>query len=174
MTTRDIVFVVVGAITALAALLAVTTRHLVHAALWLLVSLGALAGCYLVLGQELVGLVQLLVYVGAIVVLVLFALMLTRAPIGAQSDISAPGWQRGLAVVLGAATSALLAATLLPVLAPVVVDLDNPVTGTPQIAQAVFGTWVWPFELLSVLLLVALIGAFAVSRLVLSREESTR
>lgn len=174
MTTRDIVFVVVGAIAALAALLAVTTRHLVHAALWLLVSLGALAGCYLVLGQELVGLVQLLVYVGAIVVLVLFALMLTRAPIGAQSDISAPAWQRGLAVVLGAATSALLAATLLPVLAPVVVDLDTPTTGTPQIAQAVFGTWVWPFELLSVLLLVALIGAFAVSRLVLSREGSPR
>ncbi|MDN5767604.1 MAG: NADH-quinone oxidoreductase subunit J [Humibacillus sp.] len=167
MTTRDIVFVVVGAITALSALLAVTTRHVVHAALWLLVSLGSLAGCYLVLGQELVGLVQLLVYVGAIVVLVLFALMLTRAPIGPNPDISTPPWQRVAAVVLGGATTALLAATLLPVLSGVSVDLDRPRTGTPQIAQAVFGTWVWPFELLSVLLLVALIGAFAVSRLVL-------
>lgn len=170
MTTRDIVFVAVGAITALSGLLAVTTRHLVHAALWLLVCLGSLAGCYLVLGQELVGLVQLLVYVGAIVVLVLFALMLTRAPIGANPDISTPAWQRAVAVVLGAATTALLAATVLPVLSGVTVDLDRPATGTPQIAQAVFGTWVWPFELLSVLLLVALIGAFAVSRLVLDEE----
>lgn len=167
MTTRDIVFVVVGAVTALSAMLAVTTRHVVHAALWLLVSLGSLAGCYLVLGQELVGLVQLLVYVGAIVVLVLFALMLTRAPIGANPRISTPAWQRAVAVVLGAATTALLAAALVPMLSSVVVNLDVPTTGTPQIAQAIFGAWVWPFELLSVLLLVALVGAFAVSRLVL-------
>jgi NADH-quinone oxidoreductase subunit J len=179
-TTRDLVFVVVGAITGLSALLSVTTRHVVHAALWLLVSLGSLAGCYLVLGQELVGLVQLLVYVGAIVVLVLFALMLTKAPIGPHRDISTSPWQRGLAVVLGAATTALLAALVLPLLAGVTVDLDraDPArTGTPQIAQAVFGTWVWPFELLSVLLLVALIGAFAVSRLVLepsAGEEGSR
>ena len=102
MTTRDIVFVAVGAVTALSALLSVTTKHVVHAALWLLVSLGSLAGAYLVLGQELVGLVQLLVYVGAIVVLVLFALMLTRAPIGPHAEIDTPRWQRLAGAVLGA------------------------------------------------------------------------
>ena len=170
MTTRDIVFVAVGAITALSALLAVTTKHVVHAALWLLVSLGSLAGCYLVLGQELVGLVQLLVYVGAIVVLVLFALMLTRAPIGPHSRIDTPGWQRFVGALLGAATTGLLAALLLPLFSGVTADLDTQPSPTPQIAQAIFGTWVWPFELLSVLLVVALIGAFAVSRLVLHRE----
>ena len=171
MTTRDLVFVGVGAVTALSGLLAVTTRHLVHAALWLLVCLGSLAGCYVVLGQELVGLVQLLVYVGAIVVLVLFALMLTRAPIGRSDEISTPVWQRALGVLLGAATAALLGSLLLPLFAGVTVALDAPATGTPEIARAVFGTWVWPFELLSVLLLVALIGAFAVSRLVLRPDE---
>lgn len=51
MTTRDIVFTAVGAVTALSALLSVTTKQVVHAALWLLVSLGSLAGAYLVLGQ---------------------------------------------------------------------------------------------------------------------------
>ncbi len=171
MTTRDLVFAGVGAVTALSGLLAVTTRHIVHAALWLLVCLGSLAGCYVVLGQELVGLVQLLVYVGAIVVLVLFALMLTRAPIGRSDEVSTPGWQRALGALLGAATAALLGSLLLPLLAGVTVPLDAPAAGTPQIAQAVFGTWVWPFELLSVLLLVALIGAFAVSRLVLRPDE---
>jgi NADH-quinone oxidoreductase subunit J len=170
-TTRDIVFTIVGVITAVSGLLAVTTRHLVHAALWLLVCLGSLAGCYIVLGQELVGIVQLLVYVGAIVVLVLFALMLTRAPIGPQADIDAPGWQRFAATVLGAATAALIGALALPVIGDTVVDLDTPTTTTPQIATAIFGSWVWPFELLSVLLLVALIGAFAVSRLVLRQGE---
>jgi NADH-quinone oxidoreductase subunit J len=170
-TTRDIVFVAVGVVTALSALLSVTTKHVVHAALWLLVSLGSLAGAYLVLGQELVGLVQLLVYVGAIVVLVLFALMLTRAPIGPHAEIDTPWWQRAAGAVLGAATTALLASLLLPLLSGATVDLDAPAATTPRIAQAVFGTWVWPFELLSVLLLVALVGAFAVSRLVLHRED---
>ncbi|GAA2474449.1 NADH-quinone oxidoreductase subunit J [Terrabacter carboxydivorans] len=172
MTTRDIVFTAVGVVTALSALLSVTTKHVVHAALWLLVSLGSLAGAYLVLGQELVGLVQLLVYVGAIVVLVLFALMLTRAPIGPHAEIDTPWWQRAAGAVLGGATTVLLASLLLPLFAGVSADLDTPTTTTPQVAQAIFGTWVWPFELLSVLLLVALIGAFAVSRLVLHRDPA--
>ncbi|HET7398801.1 MAG TPA: NADH-quinone oxidoreductase subunit J [Intrasporangium sp.] len=166
MTTRDIVFAAVGLVTAVCGALAVTTRHVVHAALWLLVCLGSLAGCYLVLGQELVGLVQLLVYVGAIVVLVLFALMLTRAPIGPHAHIGTRLWQRVAGGVLGAATTALVAALALPVLGAGTVDLDGPPTTTPQVGAAIFGTWVWPFELLSVLLLVALVGAFAVSRLV--------
>ena len=174
MTTRDIVFVVVGVITALTAVLAVTTRHVVHAALWLLVSLGSLAGAYIVLGQELVGLVQLLVYVGAIVVLVLFALMLTRAPIGPHAQIDTSVWQKVVAALLGAATTALVAAVTLPLVHRTPIDVDVPSTSTHGIAQAVFGVWVWPFELLSVLLLVALIGAFAVSRLALRREESGR
>lgn len=171
MTIRDIVFVVVGVIAVLAGLLAVSTRHVVHAALWLLVCLGSLAGCYIVLGQELVGIVQLLVYVGAIVVLVLFALMLTRAPIGPQPDVDASAWQRLAATLLGAATTVLLALTALPVVGQEQVDLDTPVVSTQQIASGIFGTWVWPFELLSVLLLVALVGAFAVSRTVLRRRS---
>lgn len=174
MTTRDIVFTAVGVITALSALLSVTTKHVVHAALWLLVSLGSLAGAYLVLGQELVGLVQLLVYVGAIVVLVLFALMLTRAPIGPQAEIDTPWWQRLAGALLGAATAALLASLLLPFFSGATPDLDRRPSATPRIAQAVFGTWVWPFELLSVLLLVALIGAFAVSRLVMRDGDTGR
>src|SRR5664280_366424 len=75
MTTLDILFAAVGLITAASAILAVTTQQLVHAALWLVVTLGTLAGCYLILGAELVALVQLLVYVGAVVVLVLFELL---------------------------------------------------------------------------------------------------
>ncbi len=172
MTTRDIVFAVVGVIAAASAILAVTTRNLVHAALWLVVSLGTIAGCYVVLGAELVALVQVLIYVGAVVVLVLFALMLTRAPIGPNRDLATPVWQRLLAAVLGVAVAALLVVTLVPLVG------DAPVTSrngsSRAVATAVFGTWVWPFELLSLLLLAALIGAFAISRVVGATPAATR
>jgi len=162
MTSRDLVFALVGLIAAVSALLSVTTRHVVHSALWLVVCLGTLAGCYVVLGAELVALVQLLIYVGAVVVLVLFALMLTRAPIGRSAELGTPVLQRIAAAVLGAATTALLAAMLIPLVGQ---DPVTPVSGnTRAVATALFGTWVWPFELLSLLLLVALVGALAVVR----------
>ena len=169
MTTLDVLFGAVGLITAASAVLAVTSHHLVHAALWLVVTLGTLAGCYLVLGAELVALVQLLVYVGAIVVLVLFALMLTRAPIGRSPEHSSSAVQRIAAAVIGAGTTALLASVLLPALGGEV--LSTRAGDTQGIATQLFGSWVWPFELLSLLLLVALIAALAVSRMPATSTE---
>jgi NADH:ubiquinone oxidoreductase subunit 6 (subunit J) len=169
MTALDVAFAAVGLVTATSALLAVTTRHVVHAALWLVVCLGSVAGCYLVLGAEFVALVQLLVYVGAIVVLVLFALMLTRAPIGANPDISTGRLHRVLAGLLGAGVTALLAAALLPLAGPLAVERRD--TSTTQVAEQLFGTWVWPFEVLSLLLLVALVAAMAVSRMARPRAD---
>jgi len=163
MTTLDILFGAVGLITAASAVLAVTTQHLVHAALWLVVTLGTLAGCYLILGAELVALVQLLVYVGAVVVLVLFALMLTRAPMGRSPEHSSSAVQRAAAAVIGAGTTALFASVLLPALGGEL--RATRVADTKGIATQLFGSWVWPFELLSLLLLVALIAALAVSRM---------
>jgi NADH:ubiquinone oxidoreductase subunit 6 (subunit J) len=162
MTALDVAFVAVAVVVAASGLLAVTTRHVVHAALWLVVCLGAVAGCYLVLGAEFVALVQLLVYVGAIVVLVLFALMLTRAPIGANAEVSTSRLHRFLAALLGAGVTALLAAALLPIAGEAV---ERRGTSTAEVARQIFGTWVWPFEILSLLLLVALIAAMAVSRM---------
>jgi NADH-quinone oxidoreductase subunit J len=163
MTTLDILFGAVGLITAASAVLAVTTHQLVHAALWLVVTLGTLAGCYLILGAELVALVQLLVYVGAVVVLVLFALMLTRAPMGPSPEHSSSPTQRIASAFVGAGTTALLAAVLLPALGGKALATKS--GDTQAIATQLFGAWVWPFELLSVLLLVALIAALAVSRM---------
>ena len=173
MTSLDLLFGSVGLITAASAILAVTTDQLVHAALWLVVTLGTLAGCYLVLGAELVALVQLLIYVGAVVVLVLFALMLTRAPLGRSPEQTAQGAQRVAAAVLGGGTTALLASVLLPALGGEL--LSTKVADTQGIATQLFGSWVWPFELLSLLLLVALVAAFAISRMpATSTEEESR
>lgn len=163
MTTRDIVFAVLGVIASASAILAVTTRNLVHAALWLVVGLGTIAGCYVVLGAELVALVQVLIYVGAVVVLVLFALMLTRSPIGPNTDLATPWWQRLLAALLAVSVTVLLAVTLVPLVGEGALESKN--GDTKAVSTAVFGTWVWPFELLSVLLLAALIGAFALAKI---------
>jgi len=170
MTTLDILFAAVGLITAASAILAVTTQQLVHAALWLVVTLGTLAGCYLILGAELVALVQLLVYVGAVVVLVLFALMLTRAPMGPSPDQSISGVQRIAVALVAAGTSALFASVLLPALGGQLRPVKAATTA--GIATQLFGAWVWPFELLSVLLLMALIAALAVSRMPSGRQTS--
>ena len=169
MTSLDVAFAAVGVIAAASGLLSVTTRHVVHAALWLVVRLGSLAGCYLVLGAEFVALVQVLVYVGAIVVLVLFALMLTRAPIGPNREVSTSRTHRVLAAVLGAGVTALLCAAFWPLVhhAPPVRRVE---THTGALAEQLFGTWVWPFEVLSLLLLVALVAALAVSRMARAAE----
>jgi NADH-quinone oxidoreductase subunit J len=170
-TTLDILFGAVGLITAASAVLAVTTQHLVHAALWLVITLGTLAGCYLILGAELVALVQLLVYVGAVVVLVLFALMLTRAPMGRSPEHSSGAVQQIAASVVGGGTTALLTAVLLPALGEQA--LSTGAGDTQAIAAQLFASWVWPFELLSLLLLVALVAALAVSRMPATSHETT-
>src|SRR3954467_6566813 len=85
-----------GVIAVGAGALVVTSSHLVRAGFYLVVSLGAIAGLYLVMGAELVAWVQVLVYVGAVVVLLLFAVMLTRAPIGPSPDLDRPALPSGL------------------------------------------------------------------------------
>lgn len=159
MSGLDVLFVAVGLLTGGAGLLAVTSRHVLHAALWLVVALGGLAGCYLVLGAELVALVQLLVYVGAVVVLVLFALMLTRQG-GVPVVTSVP--QRVASALVGAGTTVVLGGALLAAFGWDSVEVAGP--DNAQVATGIFGTYVWPFELLSALLLLALVAAVAVAR----------
>lgn len=166
MTSLDVAFAAAGLVAATAGLLAVTTRHVVHAALWLVVALLGVAGVVLLLGAELVALVFVLVYVGAVVVLVLFALMLTRAPIGPDRAHAAGPGRTILAAVVGGATTALLLSGLYPLAGgwPGQLLTRRPVS-TSQVAAQVFSTWVWPFEALSLLLLAALVAALAVSRI---------
>lgn len=168
MSGLDVLFVAVGLLTAGAGLLAVTTGHVLRAALWLVVALGGIAGCYLVLGAELVALVQLLVYVGAVVVLVLFVLMLTRQG-GVPAVASTP--QRVAAGLVAAATTIVLGGALLTAFGWGRVELAGP-SGT-EVATAIFGTFVWPFELLSALLLLALVAAVAVARAPVGGQDET-
>ncbi|WP_422773097.1 NADH-quinone oxidoreductase subunit J [Plantactinospora sp. WMMC1484] len=159
MSGADVLMLALGAVAVGSGVLVVSTRHLVRAGLYLVVCLGAVAGLYLVLTAELVAWVQLLIYVGAVVVLLLFAVMLTRAPIGAADDLDRPGWP---AALIGGGTGLGLAALLVDAYRWSRVEL--PVPGTAErIGTEIFRSWVLPFEVLSVLLLSALVGAIAVS-----------
>jgi NADH-quinone oxidoreductase subunit J len=163
-TGVEIAFVLIGLVVLGSGLLVVTVQNLVHAALWLVVCLGAVAGEYLLLGAELVAWVQVLIYVGAIVVLLLFGLVLTRAPIGPTDELDVKFKLPAVVVAVGAAG----------VLVTVLVDAYRNIWLEPRaaIAQgtgtanglALFKYWVLPFETLSVLLLAALVGAIVLSR----------
>jgi NADH-quinone oxidoreductase subunit J len=162
-TGYEVVFALLGVIAAGGALLVVTTRNVVRAALWLVVALGAVAGCYLMLAAEFVAVVQLLIYVGAVVVLLLFAVMFTRAPVGPADDLDTGN--RPVAAVVALATAALLITLLAQAFGTAYVDLNAGQPGSAEtIGSTVFRTWVLPFEVVSVLLLAALIGAIVLSR----------
>ena len=169
MTAVEVLFALLGVVALGSALLVVTTRHLVHAALWLVVTLGSMAGCYLLLSAEFVAWVQVLIYVGAVVVLLLFGLMLTRAPIGASNELNASLGQRVAAAITAAGTAAVLVASVVDAFHGDHIDLSDgsavrAAGSSHTVGQAVFRSWVLPFEVLSLLLLAALVGAIVLSR----------
>ncbi|MGW4545284.1 NADH-quinone oxidoreductase subunit J family protein [Streptomyces violaceorubidus] len=162
-TGVEIAFLLVGLVTFGAAVITVTTRQLVHAALWLVVALGGLAVEYLLLTAEFIAWVQVLIYVGAVVVLILFGLMLTRAPIGRSPD--ADSGNRWAALTVAVASAAALVWVVVDAFRTTWIDLDGPAAGSTAVTGAsLFQNWVLPFEALSVLLLAALVGAIVLSR----------
>lgn len=162
-TGVEIAFVLVGIATLGAALVTVTTRQLVHAALWLIVTLGGLAVEYLLLTAEFIAWVQVLIYVGSVVVLLLFGLMLTRAPIGRSPD--ADSENRWVALAVAVAAAGTLVWVVVDAFRTTWIELDGPVQGSTEATGSfLFRNWVLPFEALSVLLLAALVGAIVLSR----------
>lgn len=136
----------------------VLTRNVVHAALALLLSLIAVAGVYLVLFAEFLALVQVLIYGGAVIIVLLFAIMLTR---GSEYPRISDNRQWPLA--------ALAAMGVLGVLIPsfLINSVDNTKAQSPaftDLANSLFTRWAIPFEIASLVLLVALIGAIIIAR----------
>jgi len=152
-----------GILTAAAAVAVVVSRNVVRAALSLVVVLGAVGIIFLLLGAEFVGWTQILIYVGAIVVLLLFGLMLTAAPIG---RVTLDNQQRGIALLASAAIFAVFTGLIWNAFGDEKIPLDT-VVRTSEIGESLFRYFILPFELVSVLLLAALIGA-----IVLAKKES--
>jgi NADH:ubiquinone oxidoreductase subunit 6 (subunit J) len=159
-------FYVMSATVIAGALGVVLARSTVYAALFLIVSLLGVAGVYILLSVEFLALVQVLIYGGAVMVLVLFALMLTRVrDIGERLD----GDQRPLAAVAAIALLGAFIAMWSQTEWPRDVDQLTTVPFT-TIGDALFGRWAVPFEIASGVLLVALAGAIIIGM----QEEGER
>lgn len=154
------------------AVMTVLGRNIIHSGLWMMLAFAALAGLYVLLQAPLIAAAQVLIYIGAISVLVLFAIMLTQTKFGPAR----------LVFHRQASTSALAAAVLALILLAVVVDTDWPGragaaaaclagaragpchTATDALARLLFDQYVLPFEVVSVLLLAAIIGGIYLAK----------
>ncbi len=158
------VFIALAVLTIGGGLGVVVTRNVVHAALALLVSLIAVAGIYLVLFAEFLALVQVLIYGGAIIIVLLFAIMLTR---NSEYPRIADNKQWPLAAIVSLAFLGVLIPSFLINRVDDTSAQNAPFTG---IGESLFTTWAVPFEIASLVLLVALIGAIIIAR---SDEEES-
>ena len=157
---QQVVFGIVAALIVFAAVRLVTTRNLVHGALYLLAVLAGAAILFLLFLAEFVAWVQVLVYIGAVVVLLLFGLMLTRAPIG---NMALDSQTRPLAAVVSLAIFAITSTIVWRTFKGQRVHFSKPVT-VSTLGQAIFSRYVLPFEIVSVVLLAALVGAVVLAR----------
>ena len=161
MVAQNIFFSIMAAVMVGSALKVVTTRNVVHAALWLVLVLAGTAGQFLLLGAEFVGVTQILVYIGAIIVLFLFGIMLTKASMDDEDNPNLNN--RPIAFAIGL--------LLLAVMSYATIDFwrdaelpDDTRTSAETVSDSIFSDFIVPFEATSVLLLAALIGAIVVAR----------
>lgn len=158
---ENVAFGIIAAIMAVAAVGVVTMRSVVHCALSLVIVLAGVAAQYVLLQAEFVGIAQVLIYIGAVIILFLFGIMLTRAPMAKRNDLD--NNQRWPAVIVGGIILAVLVSLLSETFDGVEINVAA-ATPTSAVADSIFRTYVVAFELVSILLLAALIGAIVIAR----------
>jgi NADH-quinone oxidoreductase subunit J len=161
MTGEQIFFLIVGVVTLLSALMVVTSRDLVHAALWLVATLFGVAMIYTTLNAGFLAVVQVVVYIGAIAILFIFAVMLTRR----QSNDTGPSmngnWWVGALVAVGAFVGLFFMLRQWSGFTNTSAAIPSGFDQIAQLGDALTSAngYVLPFEVASVLLLAALVGA---------------
>jgi NADH-quinone oxidoreductase subunit J len=161
MVAENLAFGIIALTMIVAAVRVVTTRNIVHAALYLVLVLAGVAAQYILLAAEFTAITQVLVYIGAVVVLFLFGIMLTRAPMGKMDDTDTE--QRLIGVVIAVVLAGVLGYTLWKAFSNKQFQ-DITVQTTTQVSNSLFSQYLIPFEVVSVVLLAALIGAIVLAR----------
>ena len=164
LVAQNIAFGIIAAVMIVGAIRVVTSSNVVHAALWLVCVLAGAAAQYLLVYAEFVAITQVLVYVGAVMVLFLFGVMLTRARIGRENDLNNKNWALGIPIAL----------TLFAAIAIALVGgfkdehLPSPSAAlridTQSVSDTIFKPYLLPFWALSFVLLVAVVGAIVLAR----------
>ena len=156
------IFLIVGLGVAAAGFRVVTSKNVVHAALYLVATLAGTAVLFLLLSAEFVAWVLVLVYIGAVIVLFLFGIMITRAPIG--YDTSLDNNRRGLAALVSGALFLLMSWAVIDFFGSEPLRDIGEATPTELLGESILGRFVLPFEIVSFVLLAALIGGITVAR----------
>ena len=172
MKAEQIIFLLTGALILGSALMVVTTRKLLHAALWLVVTLFGVAVLYAILQANFLAVVQVVVYIGAIAILFIFAVMLTRRDLMEKGPQTRSHWWipallgllilTGLVLLISSVPGAGRPATVLPAGLDPVLALGSALVSPDA--------YVLPFEVASVLMLAALVGAVYVATVDRSRR----
>ena len=158
---RNITFLVIALVMVVAAIRVVSSPNVVHAALMLVLTLGGSAGLFLMLGAEFVAWTVVLVYIGAVIVLFLFGIMITRAPTG-RDPVNLDHERRWPAALVAVGTFVTIAWST--TLAFEDTMIPEGVTRTSDIGDVLFTRYVIPFEAVSFVLLAALIGGIVLAR----------
>ena len=166
---QNIGFYIIAAGMLAGAFRVVTSNNVVHAALWLVVVLAGVAAQYILAAAEFVAVSQVLVYIGAVMVLFLFGIMLTRAKIGTESNLNNTNWALGIPVallLLGTLTWAILDAFGDDKLPDGAESFEsfNERGVTTSISDNVLSPYLVPFLALSFILLAAAVGAIVLAR----------
>jgi NADH-quinone oxidoreductase subunit J len=157
----DLAFLVLAGIMLGAALLVVLGRDIIRSGLWLVLSFAGLAGIYALLGSPFMALTQVLVYIGAISVLILFAIMITQSKSGPGRLVFQRQWWAGALAALGLVL--LLLVSVLLTAFPLAGDELVPQEAR-EIALLLFDQYLFAFEVVGVLLLAAVIGGLYLAR----------
>ena len=161
MTIYDLIFYLFAAITVISAFFVVTTRNIVYSAYYLLFTFFGVAGIYVLLGADFIAVVQLVVYVGGILILLLFGVMLTNRITNVQiktGTIKIAPAAVGVALFAGILGAALLKTNWKTI------NSEIPVSTTHTLGLLLIQQYAIVFELLGILLLIALIGAASMAR----------
>ncbi len=158
-------FAIIATLTLASAVAAMTLRNLVQCALMLMVTLAGLAAFYLQLSAQFVGFAQILVYVGAVAILIVFAILLTRGSEPPRQPIFSGTWIVGVGVAV--VVFALLSAMILSSRAVTQELRPPPATTVRQVGEQLMSKYVLPLEVIGLLLTAALIGAVIIAK----REE---
>jgi NADH-quinone oxidoreductase subunit J len=162
---QNVAFWILAVAMAGAAIGVVRSQNVVHAALYLVVVLAGAAAQYILLAAEFVAWVQVLIYIGAIVILFLFGIMLTRAPMRSEGGMD--NGQRIAAAIVGLFLFGVITALLVDAYGGKEIKLQNKLVvigRTSTIATSIFRDYLVPFEVVSMLLLAALVGAVVIAR----------
>jgi NADH-quinone oxidoreductase subunit J len=159
----EITFWILSVITVIGAVLAITLRNLIHCVLSLILFFLGIAGHYLLLRADFLGAVQILIYIGAVAVLILFAIMLTRHVTGTEGPREVLGgkWWSGMgtAIIIAGLLWAVIRKDKLAAMLPA----GAAKTSVAEIGKVLVADWVVPFEAMAVLLTAALIGAVVIA-----------